>query len=677
MSVFGWIARRLQPGQEERERVGERERYRAWLENRKPGQSFPLDRMQAEADARRERRPDMLRYRAQEAYNATRADYFKGSPVELEGRPMTDREGLEWQKGKLYQALQAAMEHEIEGFVDRGVDADVARRLVRGGGGNDKGAVFQLSHDYHVLERRLAALDAAEATGAEPAPESEPTQAAEDETYMALDMFGVYAAEAAEPEAPEAIPDFGQNRVREAHGNDGPSLEPVVGKAPDEETHESGGGDPTSWRRARGIWHYETPAEVARDQRWAEEAWQAERAEVAERAGVTAEGARAWEPVAVEPTAAAEPMAIERGPLAAAEEALALEFMLDEPTRDEEAEAPTPEAVPDFEHEAQEASGTRWPYGLVPAPPKAALLAPVDDKAELRRRAREEQAERERAAAEAYQKNLDGLIEMGLSARAGETPGAEHEPTDGVPLVPPSSRQRDVPQVVFDLRAPEDRLEEEFLAAGMDPETMVWDPDEVAARAAEISTLGAELDAVNAAPAGLLGPMEPVAPLAPEDEVVPAPEPEQEPEAPDWEADQQHTMAQLSGLQEVADREGWEAEPEAPKVAEEAAPLGPEVPLVMGETLRGWEAREDALAEAQEAAAEVATPAPEPEAPVAMGLETYNGSPMTSDPSEAAKVAQRTFENDQMKAEQARRARKQETDPPSREPDPPHQEPQI
>ncbi|MDG6910196.1 MAG: hypothetical protein JRN08_07480, partial [Nitrososphaerota archaeon] len=67
------------------------------------------------------------------------------------------------------RAIQAAMEREIEGFVDRGVDADVARRLVRGGGGNDQGKVFQLCHDYHLLERRLAALDAAEEAGAEPA----------------------------------------------------------------------------------------------------------------------------------------------------------------------------------------------------------------------------------------------------------------------------------------------------------------------------------------------------------------------------------------------------------------------------------------------------------------------------------------------------------------------------
>ncbi len=549
MSVFGWIARRLQPGQEERERVGERERYRAWLENREPGQSFPRDRMQAEADARRERHPDMLRRRAVERDDALEAvawaereAYFVGSPGQIEGRPMTHREAVRWDMKRKRQELEEAILREIDWFVGKGIQRDHAEDMVRTGGGEDKGAVARLSAEFHALERELAALDAAETAGAEPAPESEPTQVV----------------------GPEA------------------KVSGVVGEV-------------AQARRARGIWHYETPAEVAADQRWAE---------AAERAGVTAEGAREWEPVAAEPTAAAEPRGVERGPLTAAEEALALEFMLDEPTRDEEAEAPTPEAVPDFEHEAQEASGTRWPYGLVPAPPKAALLAPVDDKAELRRRAREEQAERERAAAEAYQKNLDGLKEMGLSARAGETPGAEHDPTEGVPLVPPSSRQRDVPQVVFDLRAPEDRLEEEFLAAGMDPETMVWDPDEVAARAAEISILGAELDAVSAAPAGLLGTMEPVTSLTPEDEaaarklmfdartraeekaemreqfaqwngveadvVVPASEPVQKPAAPDtWEADQQHAMARLGGVQEVADREGWEAEPEVPEVMED------------------------------------------------------------------------------------------------------------
>ena len=35
-------------------------------------------------------------------------------------------------------------------------------------------------------------------------------------------------------------------------------------------------------------------------------------------------------------------------------------------------------------------------------------------------------------------------------------------------------------------------------------------------------------------------------------------------EAPDWEAAQQHAMALLGGLQEVADRAGWEPEPEMP-----------------------------------------------------------------------------------------------------------------
>ena len=465
-----------------------------WLQERVGGSYDPRSRARIEEEeaearaARAGKQPHMLRYRAQERYEADRADYFKGSPVELEGRPMTEREGLEWQKGKIYEALQEAKEHEIEGFIERGVDADVARRLVGGGGGNDRGKVFQLSHDYHLAERRLAALDAAEEAGAEPAPKSEPTQGTEDDTYMALDMFGVYAApgpEPAEPEAPVAIPDFRPNQVREAHGNDGPSLEPAAGKAPDEETHESGaaevaqadgGGDPMSWRRARGIWHHETPAEIARDQRWAEKAWEAELAERAERAGVVAEGARAWEPVAVEPTAADEPMVVDRGPLTAAEEALALEFMLDEPTRDEE-------------------------------------------KAEMR---------------------------------------------------------------------------EQFAQ---------WN--------------GVEAEAQS----------EP-------DVVVPDPEPEQGTEAPDWEADQQHAMAQLSGL--------------------------------------------------QEAAAEVATPAPEPEAPVAMaeapevqGLETHDGSPMTPDPAVVAKKALQTFEHDQMKAERVRHARKQETDPPSREPDPPGLEPEL
>ena len=472
-----------------------------WLQERVGGSYDPRSRARIEEEeaearaARAEKQPHMLWWRAQERYEAARADYFKGSPGELEGRSMTQRESLEWEMGKTRSAIQAAMEHEIEGFVDRGVDADVARRLVRGGGGNDKGAVFQLSHDYHVLERRLAALDAAEAAGAEPAQQ--------------VDAYDVLEADVSEM-SPEARAEFlsansGEAEEIRSRLSD-PSHSPVVGPKANvsgvvrEVAQADGGGDPMSWRRARGIWQYETPAEIARDQRWAEKAWEAElaeRAERAERAGVVAEGARAWEPVAVESTAADEPMVVDRGPLTAAEEALALEFMLDEPTRDEE-------------------------------------------KAEMR---------------------------------------------------------------------------EQFAQ---------WN--------------GVEAEAQS----------EP-------DVVVPDPEPEQ-------------------GT-------------EAPKVAEEAAPLGPEVPLVMGETLRGWEAREDALAEAQKAAAEVATPAAEPEAPVAMAeapeaqgletLETYDGSYMTPDPAEVAKKAQQTFESDQMKAEQARRARKQETDPPSREPEPPHQEPQI
>lgn len=188
MSVFSW--------------------WNNWLQERGGGSHDPairarIEKAEAEARAARaENQPHMLRARALERYEAARADYFKGSPVELEGRPMTQREALGWEMGKTRSAIQAAMEHEIEGFVGRGVDADVARRLVRGGGGNDKGAVFQLSHDYHVLERRLAALDAAEASGAAPAPESEPT-GAEDE-YIPLDMFGGYGAEEAEPEVPGA-----------------------------------------------------------------------------------------------------------------------------------------------------------------------------------------------------------------------------------------------------------------------------------------------------------------------------------------------------------------------------------------------------------------------------------------------------------------------------------------
>ncbi len=246
-------------------------------------------REQAEAEAsaaRFENQPYLLRARALERYEAARAAYFKGSPVELEGRPLTQRESLEWEMGKTRSAIQATMEHEIEGFVDRGVDADVARRLVRGGGGNDQGKVFQLSHDYHLLERRLAALDAAEEAGAEPAQE--------------VDAYDVLEADVSEM-SPEARAEFlsansgGAEEIRSRLLD--PSHSPVVGPKANvsgselrgEADREGGEAEPEARAESRGIWHYKTPAEVAADQRWAEEAWaaeEAERAEAADRAAV-------------------------------------------------------------------------------------------------------------------------------------------------------------------------------------------------------------------------------------------------------------------------------------------------------------------------------------------------------------------------------------------------------
>lgn len=170
--------------------------------------------------------------------------------------------------------------------------------------------------------------------------------------------------------------------------------------------------------------------------------------------------------------------------------------------------------------------------------------------------------------------------------------------------------------------------------------------------------------------------------------------------APGWEADQQHAMAMLSGLQQIADREGWEPEPEAPAAAsvvdildelgatvsemtpEERATfltddgipnsgvrwrladpahepiLGPGA-TITGEGLRAEAVQAEAEVQARlhseiEAAEKVRMAEIEGRDEVARQWAEWDASPMTPDPAAVAEVASRTRENDQLKAEQAR-----------------------
>ncbi len=392
-----------------------------------------------------------------------------------------------------------------------------------------------------------------------------------------------------------------------------------------------------------------------------------------------------------------------------------------------EARPAAPDVIPDFEQTpvvmTEGVHGNGWRYGLAPGRVNAPVASPEAEAAEVRRTSlvAREQAEQMRLDQKAQVKA--GLEEIRQQA-AVEPPPAEEEaqPTGeeavvdspALPsyyhypegsetlvasqlpdLVPPGfvGEGRQAGRITnWDLRAPEDRLEEEFLAAGMDPQTMAWDPDEVRERGAEIAALGAELDRAEAAPLALA----------------------EGAEAPTWEANQQHEMAKLSGLQEVADREGWEPEPEAPAASsvgdaldqlgtlvsemspeERAAFLADDDITIVG--LRGRltdpkrepilgpaarvtadELREEARAADETADArlnadieasdkarlaeietrdEVLRQWAEPETwmgAVAAEVETYDGLPITPDPAAVSEAASRTLENDQMKAEQAR-----------------------
>lgn len=178
-------------------------------------------------------------------------------------------------------------------------------------------------------------------------------------------------------------------------------------------------------------------------------------------------------------------------------------------------------------------------------------------------------------------------------------------------------------------------------------------------------------------------------------ELKPAPEALAPAGPPTWEASQQHAMAQLAGLQDLADRCGWEPEvtggdaldhlgAAVAKLApeERAAVLGDDDETIAALRVRladlernpvlgpdamvtADELREEArLAnEAAEARLNAEIEATDKErmaeiegrAEVARQWAEWSGSPMTPDPAAGDEVASRARENDQLKAEQARR----------------------
>ena len=574
MSVFSWVAGRVRGRNMPEDEAWNDRFWAAWNgthEAAREAERFAaLGLGMEEAAWMVAHQPGMLELLEADALEAVawaeREAYFVGSVGQIEGRPMTRREGLEWEMQKTHQAIQEAKRHEVDVLVKLGEERAYAENLVRNGDGNDKGAVARLSKEFHALERELAAL-------------------------------------------------------------------PV--------------------------------------ERFAAEA---------QASGVVAEP---------------DDLALTRAMLGVQEVV--------------DAAAPTPEAVPGFEHEATEASGNGWRYGLAPGHVKAAeVVTPEEEAAERRRRGRAEMEERERAAAELYQKNRAGLAEFQKQEVVEPTPSAVEAVVDGpaLPSFYPEEVVRGarllvpsmVPELVPELVLPT-RTEE------MAPEQLMWDKPKAQEAAPEV--------------------------------VAPASEPVQEPEAPQWEADQQHAMARLGGVQEVADREGWEAEPEAPAAADvllnaldqlgalvsEMAPeeraafladddisivglrgrlVDPEHEPVLGpgarvsadelrEEARQAEAAADArlsedIASADKARMaeiegreEVARRWAEYEGPPMAEIETYDGSPMTPDPAEAARVASRTLDNDQAAAQQRRSGRKpqEEQEEEARRQQQPGQEPQL
>lgn len=189
--------------------------------------------------------------------------------------------------------------------------------------------------------------------------------------------------------------------------------------------------------------------------------------------------------------------------------------------------------------------------------------------------------------------------------------------------------------------------------------------------------------------------MEPYQDTLPIPELKPAREALAPAGPPTWDASQQYAMAQLAGLQETADRYGWEPEAAAGDALDqlgatvaEMAPeeraailadgdetiaalrgrladlernpvLGPNA-LGSGDELREEARAADEAADARlnaeiEAADKERMAEIEGRAEVARQWAEYDGSPMTPDPAAVAEVASRTRENAQLKAEQARR----------------------